>query len=123
MIGYVTLGVNDLTAAKAFYSALFADLGAKVLMDMGRIAFLGKSMAQPMLAVCEPFNKQPANPGNGNMVSFQPGSKEKVDALYHKAIALGASCDGAPGQRIAGKFYGAYVKDIDGNKLCFCHFG
>ncbi|MAD73663.1 MAG: glyoxalase [Rheinheimera sp.] len=123
MIGYVTLGVNDLTAAKAFYSELFADLGSKVLMDMGRIAFLGKSMAQPMLAICEPFNKQPASPGNGNMVSFQPGSKEKVDALYHKAIALGASCDGAPGQRIAGKFYGAYVKDVDGNKLCFCHFG
>ncbi|WP_333606670.1 VOC family protein [Arsukibacterium sp.] len=123
MISYVTLGVNDIAAAKAFYSDLLADLGAKSLMDMGRIAFFGKSLAQPMLAVCVPFNEQAAQPGNGNMVSFQPGSKEKVDALYHKAIALGAHCDGAPGQRIPGKFYGAYVKDADGNKLCFCHFG
>ena len=123
MISYVTLGVNDLTAAKTFYGALLAELGGKNLLDMGRIAFFGKSMAQPMLAVCEPFNKEPAHPGNGNMVSFQPGSKDKVDALYHKAIALGASCEGAPGQRIANTFYGAYVKDADGNKLCFCHFG
>lgn len=123
MISYVTLGVSDLTAAKAFYGHLLGDLGSKSLLDMGRIAFFGESLAKPMLAVCEPFNGQPANPGNGNMVSFQPGSKEKVDALYHKAISLGASCDGAPGQRIANTFYGAYVKDIDGNKLCFCHFG
>jgi predicted lactoylglutathione lyase len=123
MISYVTLGVNDLAAAKAFYGELLGDLGSKALMDMGRIAFFGKTMAQPMLAVCVPFNQQPANPGNGNMVSLQPGSKEKVDAMYHKAIALGASCDGKPGQRIEKTFYGAYVKDVDGNKLCFCHFG
>ena len=123
MISYVTLGVSDLTTAKAFYSALLGDLGGKSLLDMGRIAFFGKSMAQPMLAVCEPFNKQPAHPGNGNMVSFQPGSKAQVDALYQKAISLGATCDGAPGQRIENTFYGAYVKDADGNKLCVCHFG
>jgi catechol 2,3-dioxygenase-like lactoylglutathione lyase family enzyme len=123
MISYVTLGVSNLDSAKTFYGELFSELGAKLLLDMGRISFIGKSMAQPMLAVCVPYNKEPANPGNGNMVSFQPGSKEKVDELYNKAIALGASCDGAPGQRIPDKFYGAYVKDVDGNKLCFCHFG
>lgn len=123
MISYVTLGVSDLDAAKAFYSELLAECGAKVLLDMGRISFIGETMEQPMLAVCIPFNKEPAEPGNGNMVSFSPGSKSAVDAMYHKAIALGASCDGAPGQRIANKFYGAYVRDADGNKLCFSHFG
>ncbi|MGO4999514.1 VOC family protein [Oceanisphaera sp. W20_SRM_FM3] len=123
MISYITLGVSDLAAAKYFYSELLADQGAKVLIDMDRISFIGKSMAAPMLAVCIPFNNAPAHPGNGNMVSFAPGSKQGVDALYHKAIALGASCDGAPGQRIADVFYGAYVKDVDGNKLCFNHFG
>ena len=122
MINYVTLGVSDLAAAKTFYSQLFADQGAKILMDMERISFIGKSMAEPMLAVCIPFNQEPAQAGNGNMLSFAPGSKEGVDALYNKAIALGASCDGAPGQRIPNVFYGAYVKDIDGNKLCFNHF-
>lgn len=123
MISYVTIGVSDLDAAKAFYSELLAELGGKVLLDMGRISFIGESMAQPMLAVCIPFNKAPAEPGNGNMVAFSPGSKAAVDAMYHKAIALGASCDGTPGQRIADRFYGAYVKDVDGNKLCFSHFG
>lgn len=123
MISYITLGVSDLVAAKHFYSELLAEQGAKVLIDMDRISFIGKSMAAPMLAVCIPFNNAPAHPGNGNMVSFSPGSKAGVDALYHKAIALGASCDGAPGQRIVNVFYGAYVKDVDGNKLCFNHFG
>ena len=119
MISYITLGVSDLSAAKTFYSELLAEQGAKVLIDMDRISFIGKSMDAPMLAVCVPFNKEPANPGNGNMVSFAPGSKAGVDDMYKKALALGASCDGAPGQRIADVFYGAYVKDADGNKLCF----
>lgn len=122
MISYVTLGVSDLAAAKKFYSELLADLGGKILIDMDRISFIGKSMAAPMLAVCTPYNEEPAQAGNGTMVAFAPGSKEGVDALYNKAIALGATCDGAPGERIANVFYGAYVKDLDGNKLCFNHF-
>ncbi|MBU1438259.1 MAG: VOC family protein [Gammaproteobacteria bacterium] len=123
MISYVTLGVSDLAMAKSFYGELLAELGGKVLLDMDRIAFVGQSMAKPMLAVCIPFNKEDPHPGNGNMVSISPGSKDAVQTLYHKAIALGATCDGAPGQRIDNVFYGAYVKDADGNKLCFCHFG
>ncbi|WP_328188392.1 VOC family protein [Marinobacter sp. OP 3.4] len=123
MIGYVTIGVSDMGRAKAFYSDLLADLGASVLMDMERIAFLGKSMGQPMLAVCTPYDKEPNHPGNGNMVAINPGSKEMVDKLYHKAIELGATCDGEPGQRIPDRFYGAYIRDHDGNKVAFFHFG
>ena len=123
MISYVTLGVSDLAAARKFYGDLLGELGAKTLLNMDRITFFGKSMKEPMLAVCIPFNQQAAAPGNGNMVSLAPGSKAAVDQLYDKAIALGATCDGAPGQRIPNTFYGAYVKDADGNKLCFCHFG
>lgn len=122
MISYVTLGVSDLAAAKTFYSKLLADQGAKILIDMDRICFIGKSMAAPMLAICIPFNQEPASAGNGTMVSFAPGSKEGVDAMYNAALALGATCDGAPGERIKHVFYGAYVKDLDGNKLCFNHF-
>ncbi|WP_348767225.1 VOC family protein [uncultured Salinisphaera sp.] len=123
MIGYVTLGVSDMTRAKAFYSKLLADMDARVLMDMGRICFIGKKMSEPMLAVCIPYDEQPHDPGNGNMVAFHPGSKTAVDTIYHQAIELGASCDGAPGQRIPDQFYGAYVRDPDGNKICFYHFG
>jgi len=123
MIGYVTLGVSDMNKAKAFYSELLADLDARVLLDLGRIAFIGTTMGSPMLAVCEPYNKEANHPGNGNMVALHPGSKEAVDTFYHKAIELGGSCDGEPGQRIPDQFYGAYVRDPDGNKLAFFHFG
>jgi len=119
MISYVTLGVSDLNAAKAFYSELLGEMGAKVLIDMDRISFIGKSMAAPMLAVCVPYNKEAPQAGNGTMVAFAPGSKEAIDSMYNKAIELGATCDGAPGDRIPNVFYGAYVKDPDGNKLCF----
>ncbi len=123
MIGYTTIGVTDIERAKKFYADLFAEQGAKVAMDVGRIAFIGTQKGEPMLAVCEPFNKEAPSPGNGNMVAFPTSTKEEAEALYHKAISLGATCDGEPGQRIPDRFYGAYVHDPDGNKLCFFVFG
>lgn len=123
MIGYVTIGVSDMERGKAFYAALLEDMGATVIVDMERIAFIGKSMAEPMVAVCIPYDEQPQHPGNGNMIAISADSKENVDKLYNKAIELGASCDGEPGQRIPDMFYGAYVRDPDGNKLAFYVFG
>ncbi len=123
MIGYVTLGVTDMARAKNFYASLLADSGASVLLEMDRIAFIGKSMAEPMVAVCIPFDEQPAHRGNGNMIAFPAGSKENVEKMYEKAIELGATDEGEPGQRIPDKFYGGYVRDHDGNKLAFYHFG
>ncbi len=123
MIGYITIGVKDMAKAKAFYADLLADLGASVIMDMDRIAMIGKGMDQPMLAVCIPFNGDAPHPGNGNMFAISAGTKENVDKLYHKAISLGATCDGEPGQRMPDMFYGAYVRDPDGNKMAFYVFG
>lgn len=123
MIGYVTIGVNDMERAKKFYTELLAPLGASVLMDAGRIAFIGTAMNAPMLAVCVPYDEQAPAPGNGNMVAISPGSKEKVDEFYHRAIELGASGEGEPGQRIPDMFYGGYIRDLDGNKVCFFQFG
>lgn len=123
MIGYVTIGVSNMEKAKIFYGKLLENLGAKVLLDIDRVAFIGTSMASPMLAICTPFDGKPNHPGNGNMVAIPPGSKEAVDIYYKKAIELGATCDGEPGQRIPNQFYGAYVRDPDGNKLAFFHFG
>ncbi len=123
MIGYVTIGVHDMEKAKSFYTQLLAPLGASVLMSMDRIAFIGKAMNEPMLSVCIPYDERDPAPGNGNMVAISPGSKEGVDTFYHKAIELGASSEGEPGQRIPDMFYGAYVRDPDGNKLCFFQFG
>ena len=123
MIGYTTLGVADLDRAKKFYCDLFADQGAKIMIDAGRIAMIGSSMGEPMIAVCTPYDGEAPHPGNGSMVAFTAESKPAADALYHKAISLGATCAGEPGQRVPDRFYGAYVRDLDGNKLAFYVFG
>ena len=122
MLGYVTLGTSNLPAAIEFYSALTAGMGWKQLMGTDRIVFFGSSMEQAALAICTPYDEQAPTAGNGTMVAFHGGSTEGVDELYTKAIELGATCDGEPGERVPGVFYGAYVRDAEGNKLCFCHF-
>lgn len=118
MIGYVTIGTTDLDRACTFYDGLLAVVGAHQLMGMDRIKFYGTGMDKPMLAVCTPYDGKPHQVGNGNMVAIPGGSREGVDKLYAKAMALGASDEGAPGERMP-VFYGAYVRDLDGNKLCF----
>jgi len=117
MLGYVTIGVNDMDKAVAFYDALLGEIGAKQLMGMDRIKFYGTGEGA-MLAICLPYDEKAQNPGNGNMVAIPGGSREGVDKLYAKAMSLGASDEGEPGERMP-IFYGAYVRDPDGNKLCF----
>jgi predicted lactoylglutathione lyase len=123
MLSYATIGVKNLEKSEVFYNELLAPMGAKTLIKMDRIIFIGKSMKEPMLAICIPFNKEVQNCGNGNMLAIAPGSKEQCDEMYHKALALGATCAGEPGQRISDVFYGAYFRDLDGNKIAFNHFG
>ncbi|MEP2718855.1 VOC family protein [Pseudophaeobacter sp.] len=123
MIGYVTVGVSDMEKAKTFYCDLFADRGAKVIIDAGRIAMIGATPKEPMISVCLPYDGNDPQPGNGNMIAFRAKDKEEVDALYAKAMSLGATCEGAPGQRIPDRFYGGYVRDLDGNKMTFYVFG
>jgi len=123
MIGYTTIGVHNIENAKKFYCDLFADHGGKIVIDAGRIAFVGTEKKGAMLAVCEPYDKGDPVPGNGVMVAFGMDEKSQIDAIHARAVELGATCDGAPGQRIPDRFYGAYVHDPDGNKLCFYLFG
>ena len=122
MIGYTTIGVSDMDKAKQFYGELLSGVGAKLGMDMGRIAFFSAGRGKPMLAICKPYNNEPAAPGNGNMVALECDSREKISQLHAKAIELGGSCEGKPGERIKDTFYGAYVRDPDGNKLAFFQF-
>jgi|TARA_B110000261_G_C12956039_1_gene306450 catechol 2,3-dioxygenase-like lactoylglutathione lyase family enzyme len=122
MIGYATIGTKDMEKAKAFWSGVLASKGATVLMDIGRIAFIGTGMDQPMLAVCVPYDESDPNPGNGNMLALPAETREEVDALYAKAIELGATDEGEPGERMP-TFYGGYFRDLDGNKACFYKMG
>jgi catechol 2,3-dioxygenase-like lactoylglutathione lyase family enzyme len=118
MIGYTTIGVSNMDSACKFYAALVGELGGSQLFGMDRIQFFGTSPEAPMLAVCVPYNEEAPAPGNGNMVAFPAGDPAGVDRMYAKTIELGATDEGEPGQRMP-FFYGAYVRDADGNKLCF----
>ena len=69
-----------------------------------------------MLGVIKPFDEQSATVGNGVMVALSVESRDQVDAVYQKAMALGAADEGAPGERQTG-FYVGYFRDLDGNKL------
>lgn len=122
MIGYVTLGTNDLPRAAAFYDALLGTLGAKRIMDFGDFIVWGTSLAKPGLSVTKPYDGNQATVGNGVMVALRMDDKEHVDALYHQAIALGGSCEGKPGAR-SDNFYAAYFRDLDGNKLNAFYMG
>ncbi len=117
MLGYVTIGVSDMVKAQKFYDALFAEIGAKQLFGHDRIKFYGTGTG-PMVAICEPYDKQAPHCGNGNMLAIPGDGPEGIKKLYAKALELGATCDGEPGQRLP-IFYGAYVRDPDGNKICF----
>jgi catechol 2,3-dioxygenase-like lactoylglutathione lyase family enzyme len=130
MIGYVTLGSNDMVKARGFYDALCGSIGAKRIMDFGEgdggFTMWGTSFDVPGIAVTKPFDQQPATVGNGCMTALVVDERAKVDALHAKALALGGSCEGPPGLRGdegPNAFYAAYFRDLDGNKLCAFRMG
>jgi catechol 2,3-dioxygenase-like lactoylglutathione lyase family enzyme len=120
MIGYVTLGTNDLPRAAAFYDALLAEVGIQRIMDFGRGYAWGVAMDKPALGVMKPFDGKAASVGNGTMVAIVVDSRDKVDRLHRKALELGGKDEGAAGPR-GEDFYAGYFRDLDGNKLnAFC---
>jgi catechol 2,3-dioxygenase-like lactoylglutathione lyase family enzyme len=120
MIGYVTLGTNDMPRAAAFYDALLSGVGAVRLMETERYIFWGVSMQLPSLCVTTPFDGRPATIGNGDMVALVVDARDKVDRMHAKALSLGGKDEGAPGDR-GGGFYAAYFRDLEGHKLnVFC---
>jgi predicted lactoylglutathione lyase len=122
MIGYVTVGTNDLERAVAFYDALFAELGATRFMEHeGTFVAWATAPDQPGLSVTKPHDGNPATVGNGCMTALMVDSTDKVDRVYAKAIELGAQSEGPAGPREGG-FYAGYFRDLDGNKLNVFHF-
>ncbi len=130
MIGYVTLGTNDIAKARAYYDALLGSIGATRLMEFpdefGGFTLWGTGWGKPGVALTQPYDKQSAVAGNGNMVALVMDSREKVDSFYAKALELGGTDEGPPGVR--GEegdraFYGAYFRDPEGNKICAFRIG
>ena len=122
MLAYVTLGSNNIEKALEFYDGFMPVLGAKRFFDNGRLYFYGTAPGQPMLAIGGPYDEKDATVGNGVMPALACADKETVDKAYAKAIELGATPDGEPGNRMP-TFYGAYFRDPDGHKICVCKLG
>ena len=122
MIGYVTLGTNDMARAGRFYDDLLSVVGAKRTMESDRYIAWGNDPHAPMLFVMKPADGNAATIGNGVMVALAAKNQEEVDKVYKKAISLGAKCEGPAGPRGEG-FYAGYFRDADGNKLCSFFMG
>jgi catechol 2,3-dioxygenase-like lactoylglutathione lyase family enzyme len=121
MFSHMTIGASDLPRAIAFYDVL-APLGIERLpVKYATWASWQRPGEAPKLWVGLPFNKMPTHPGNGWMAAFSASSRKAVDEAYAAAISAGAEDEGAPGLRpnFGPNYYGAYVRDLDGNKIHF----
>jgi predicted lactoylglutathione lyase len=116
MIGYVTLGTNDLEKAAKFYDALAKELGTGRMKENDKFIAFGSPGGNGGIGICKPNDGQPATVGNGVMVALKAKDRAQVDRIYECALANGGTCEGKPGQRFEG-FYAAYFRDLDGNKL------
>ncbi len=117
MIGYVTLGTNDIEKAAGFYDQLLGMIGAGRFMETDTFIAWAVAPGKPAVSVTKPFDGKAATVGNGMMVALAVDSQAKVDALHAKALELGGADEGAPGPRGDSGFYAGYFRDLDGNKL------
>ncbi|CCE11188.1 conserved hypothetical protein [Bradyrhizobium sp. STM 3843] len=122
MFSHVMIGTNDLDKAKTFYDTLLGTLGVRpARLDGHRIFYITRS---GVFAVSKPINGEAATPANGGTIGFACDSQEQVDAWHTTGVAAGGtSCEEPPGVRegSTGKLYLAYLRDLDGNKLCAMH--
>lgn len=116
MIGYVTLGTQDLARAAEFYDAIGAEMGVSRMGGDERYIAWGVPGGGAGIGITLPFDGEPATVGNGVMVALEAKDQQQVDRLHALALSLGGTCEGAPGERFPG-FYAAYFRDRDGNKL------
>ena len=116
MIGYVTLGTNDLERAAAFYDAIASELETPRMMEFDGFIAWGKLDGGAGIGLTRPYDGNAASVGNGVMVALEAKDKEQVHRLYDIALAHGGTCEGPPGPR-GDTFYAGYFRDPDGNKL------
>ena len=125
MVAYATVGTNDPVRAVSFYDALLGPIGLGRMFDHPNGgAVYGKDGAFAF-GVMRPFNGEAATVGNGSMAGFDLASRDAVDQFHAAVLALGGSCEGAPGPRGGddSPHYFCYARDLDGNKLCAFKIG
>ena len=125
MISHTYVGVNDFQRALLFYSAVMDKLGLKLKFaeeGHGWAGWTDPGQDRPLFLIGRPFDGQPASAGNGAMIALLASTRDMVDAAHGAALEHGGSCEGAPGLRphYHANYYGAYFRDLDGNKLAVC---
>ncbi|MEO0799100.1 MAG: VOC family protein [Pseudomonadota bacterium] len=125
MFSHVTVGVRDLARATSFYDGWLKICGWQRmpgLEEPNATLWTPVGHTGPLFVACLPFDGEAATSGNGQMVAFEVSARSKVDDAYQYALANGATDEGGPGLRphYHPDYYGAYVRDADGNKICVC---
>ena len=119
MFAFITIGTNNLKKSSQFYDELLKALGIVRVIQNKR--YVGYSKAHNLeiieFYIMHPFDKKEATIGNGTMISFDAKTPEKVKEFHQKALRIGATNEGFPGPR-HGEDYYAYIRDLDGNKVC-----
>jgi len=130
MFSHVTVGTNNIERAATFYDAVLAPLGLRpraIDPDGGPEArcWIAKDRPLPRFYVYEPFDGMEATVGNGTMVAFEAASKVAVNSAHEAGLSSGGYNAGEPGSRLhyGEGYYGAYLRDPDGNKVHFVHRG
>ncbi|MBB4866649.1 catechol 2,3-dioxygenase-like lactoylglutathione lyase family enzyme [Pseudomonas nitritireducens] len=126
MFSHISVGTNDLPRAIAFYTGVLAPLGIvlKARRQQPERAIFAHPDSDVVFCVYSPLDGQPASVGNGSLVAFEARTRHQVDSFHARALQHGGADEGAPGLRLhySPTYYGAYVRDLDGNKLCcVCH--
>lgn len=121
MISHTTLGTNNLVKAESFYFDILAAIGGTQIYKSDKVIFWEFEGGGSKLALTVPFDGKPATHGNGVMVALNLNSISKVDEVFSMAIEAGATSEGEPGERNEGAYYGAYFRDLDGNKIAIFH--
>jgi len=127
VFSHIIVGVTDFERALAFYKPVLDALGVRFRFQEDERPWAGWQSSpdpRPLFLIARPVDRQPHQPGNGQMVAFLAHSRIQVDEVHALALAHGGVCEGPPGLRpeYHAHYYGAYFRDPDGNKLCVaCH--
>jgi catechol 2,3-dioxygenase-like lactoylglutathione lyase family enzyme len=125
MLSHVFVGITDFPRAFAFYNAVLETLGLELKFTEPAVPWAGwkqPDAERPLFLIGHAYDGQKATPGNGQMIALLGATREEVDRCHRAALAAGGRCEGPPGLRPGyhPNYYGAYFRDLDGNKLCVC---
>lgn len=118
MLHHVSVGVADVERSARFYDLVMAALGYKRVMEfLPHAVAYGETM--PELWIGQPHDQGQPSAGNGIHIAFSARNERAVHAFHEAALAAGGSDEGGPGPRpeYSPGYYGAFVRDPDGNKL------